>query len=336
MIATSRYDRLLSVPEQRAARVALESLAPRSLLPRAESSAAGSLIFLHGPAGCGKTHLVNWLLNQLPRSGASILILDADANFKSERSTRGGAKAVEIDDEPDLLIVENLQFLAPSSVETFIGRLDSRHAHDLPTVVTASAGPRHLQFRGKPFPARLTSRLAAGLVVAVAAPQLESRRIVLDVLLRDAKLSVPENVVAHLAKHGRGLRSLAGAVSQLELLSRLEPGPLKAGPLLDHFQKQSVPEPTSVERIVQRVAGYFQVAAKDVRSRSRRRGFVVPRHISMYLARQLTSLSLQQIGAYFGGCDHATVLHACRKMELTLEADPQLGGTIRQLHDDLA
>ncbi len=326
MNATSPYDRLLSVPEQRPARIALESVAMADAPP---------LIFLHGPAGCGKTHLVNWLLNQLTAPDLSILILDADTNFRSERSTRGGGKTVAADDEPDLLIVEDLQFLAPAAVETFIHRLDSRHAHGLATVITASAGPRHLRFRGQPFPARLTSRLAAGLVVAVPAPQPESRRMVLEALLRDLNLTVPENVIAHLAHHGRGLRSLEGAVHQLQLLSRLEPGPLKAGPLLDHFQKQSVPEPTSLERIVQRVAGSFQVAAKDVRSRSRQRGFVVPRHISMYIARQLTTLSLQQIGAYFGGCDHATVLHACRKMEATLLADPQLGGAVRQLHDEL-
>src|SRR5437868_7040482 len=121
MYATSQSNRLLSVPEQLSARTALAGLVglaplppmgagePSRPVPRAQWEDASSLIFLHGPAGCGKTHLVNWLLNQLPATGTSILILDADTNFKSERSTRGGTKTVDIEQEPDLLIVEDLQ-----------------------------------------------------------------------------------------------------------------------------------------------------------------------------------------------------------------------------------
>jgi chromosomal replication initiator protein len=215
-------------------------------------------------------------------------------------------------------------------------RLDERQSQSRSTIVTASAGPRHLQFRGESFPARLTSRLAAGLVVAVRLPEASSRRFVLDEFLRAANLIVPDSVITYLADHGRGFRSLEGAVHQLKLLAHLDRGPLKASALLEHFQKQSRFDQSSVERIVQVVAGRFRVAAKDVRSRSRRRGFVVPRHVSMYLARRLTPLSFQQIGSYFGGCDHATVLHAYRKMEQTQERDPELGGAIRQLLDDLA
>jgi chromosomal replication initiator protein len=335
MNAASRSLRLLSVPEQRPALLALENLLPEPSNRSANGAARPSLVFVHGPSGGGKTSLVHWLTGQLTPP-ASARIVSADGNFASERSSRGGSENVELDDEPDLLVVEDLQFLSPNSVETFLARLDRRQAHGLATAITASAGSRHLRFRGKPFPARLTSRLAAGLVVAVPLPSPTSCRAILDEFLRDARLAIPSEVVAYLAEHGRSIRSLEGSIHQLELLARLEPGPFQAAPLLDHFRKQAIPNKASVERIVHRVAGYFQVSPKEVRGGSRRRGFVVPRHVSMYLARRLTPLSFQQIGAYFGGCDHATVLHACRRMERTLVEDPDLGGAIRHLHDELA
>jgi chromosomal replication initiator protein len=333
MNAHGPLGRLLSVLEHRPARLAIEVLLAEMRNPPPSTTA--SLLFLHGPSGSGKTHLVEWLADTVADSSSTATVLPAESSFKSERST-GGTPAVVVEDEPDWLIVEDLQFLSPSDVEPFLSRLDQRQVYGLPTVVTASAGPRHLRFRGEPFPARLTSRLAAGLVVAVPLPQAASRRAFLEQHLRAAELYVPETVVDHLANQSRGLRSLQGAVHQLALLARIEKGPLKAAPLLEHFQQQTNADKTSVDRIVQSVAGHFRVAAKDVRSRSRRRGFVMPRHVSMYLARKLTPLSYQQIGAYFGGCDHATVLHACRKMEHTLDRDPELGGAVRQLHDDLA
>jgi chromosomal replication initiator protein len=91
-----------------------------------------------------------------------------------------------------------------------------------------------------------------------------------------------------------------------------------------------------VERIAQRVGRYFQVEPRQLQARSRARHTLLPRQIGMYLARQLTELSLHQIGAYFGGRDHSTVLHACRKVEKALAHDVRLSGAVRQLHADLA
>jgi chromosomal replication initiator protein len=92
----------------------------------------------------------------------------------------------------------------------------------------------------------------------------------------------------------------------------------------------------TVERIAQRVGGYFRVVPRQLQSRRRYRNILVPRQVGMYLARQLTGLSLGQIGAYFGGRDHATVLHACRKVEQAITEDAALSGAVRQLHADLA
>ena len=102
----------------------------------------------------------------------------------------------------------------------------------------------------------------------------------------------------------------------------------------EHLEKHLDADRPSVDRITNRVAVHYRVPAKDLRSRSRRRAILVPRHVSMYLARQLTPMSFQQIGAWFGGCDHSTVLYACRKVEESLGEDAVLSGTVRQLHDE--
>ena len=91
-----------------------------------------------------------------------------------------------------------------------------------------------------------------------------------------------------------------------------------------------------VKRITDRVSGYFQVAPKQLLSARRTHDVLMPRQVSMYLARQLTSLSLQEIGKYFGGRDHKTVQHACKKVEAAMKADAVLCGAVRQIHAELA
>jgi len=91
-----------------------------------------------------------------------------------------------------------------------------------------------------------------------------------------------------------------------------------------------------VERIAQRVGRQFQLDPRRLQARDRSRHILLPRQVSMYLARQLTELSLEQIGEHLGGRDHSTVLHACRKVQEALGSDPALSGIVRQLHADLS
>src|SRR5262249_5655378 len=91
----------------------------------------------------------------------------------------------------------------------------------------------------------------------------------------------------------------------------------------------------TVERIARAVGRFFNTNTEHLRSRGRSRQVMLPRQVGMYLARRLTALSLEQIGAYFGGRDHTTVLHACRKVEQALAYDADLGSAVRQLSADL-
>jgi chromosomal replication initiator protein len=133
-----------------------------------------------------------------------------------------------------------------------------------------------------------------------------------------------------------GGRQLDGALARLEALSRMHRGRLDVATVSDYFREQVAAARPTVERIVERVGGYFHVEPRQIQSSRRLRQAMLPRQVSMYLARQLTDLSLEQIGHYFGGRDHSTVLHACRKLQKALGHDVILSGAVRQLRAGLA
>ncbi len=321
MPSRSALARFLATPETRSARAALEDL--HHALTGAAS--APNPLFLHGPAGAGKTLLLHTLAVELAKGGVSVCQLSA--NDFADRSDLRDAQ------DADLLIVEDLQHLPMRYVDTLIALIDVRLGHGAAMVFTASAGPSRLKHRGTMFPGRLTSRLAAGLVVALEPLQAPSRRLVLKRLADQAALKPAPEVLDWLAEHlTGGGRQLDGAIRQLQTLQRLQAKPLRLADIRAHFDAQT----PSVQRITEQVGGYFEVAPKRLLSTRRTHDVLVPRQISMYLARQLTNLSLQEIGKYFGGRDHKTVQHACKKVEEAMKADAMLCGAVRQIHAELA
>jgi len=235
--------------------------------------------------------------------------------------------------QADLLAVEDLQHLAPGAAEAFAHLVDHRLGRQRQVVLTALEGPAQLAR----LPARLTSRLGSGLVVGLQPLSPASRRAFLRDRAEGRELAVDPAVLDWLAGHLDGsVRRLEGAVSRLEALARLQRRPLTQDVVHEYFRAEADARRPTVERIAQRVGHYFRVEPEQLQSRRRSRGTLLPRQVGMYLARQLTGLSLQQIGAYFGGRDHSTVLHACRKVEQALGQDVLLSGAVRELHADLA
>jgi chromosomal replication initiator protein len=244
----------------------------------------------------------------------------------------GQSDFLETARQNDLLILEDLQHLPAWASEGLVQTLDFLQARETPVVCTAIAGPRHLAN----LSGRLASRLIGGLVVELQALSPESRLAVLLDKAQRRQLAVSRDVLAWLAEHlvGGG-RQLDGAIIRLETLAREHDRRLDIAAVSELFRTEVEASRPTVERIAQRVGGYFRVEPRKLQSRLRSRQFLVPRQVGMYLAKQLTGLSLEQIGAYFGGRDHSTVLHACRKVERALPRDAVLSGAVRQLHAEL-
>jgi chromosomal replication initiator protein len=235
--------------------------------------------------------------------------------------------------QADLLIVEDVQFLPPRCVEPLVQLLDRGLTRQQQLVFTASTGPALLEG----LPSRLTSRLSSGLVVALSPLSPESRLVYLSRRLADRGLRLADDVVAWLAQNSDGsARQLEGVLTRVESLQAGADRPLLTCDLEEIFAPEAEARRPTMERIVRRVGQYFQVEPRRLCSTGRSRAVLVPRQVGMYLARQLTDLSLEQIGAYFGGRDHSTVLHACRKVEQALAADAELSGAVRRLRGELA
>ena len=298
-----------------------------------ESNSTPDLLLLHGLPGVGKSCLVGELANGTASCSLSASTLplpwsedaDGDAIEQYEQATWR-----------DLLVIEDLQHLPDRATETVIGLLDYRHQHGLRTVITANAGPAQIVRRSGTLPARLAGRLAAGLVVGMSPPGPASRRLLVEEFARRHRVELSDDIRHWLAKSITGCRQLEGSVQQIGAM-RAFTGRL---PTLEELRKQfEVPVDASrptIERIVNRVSAYFRIQPRVLPSPRRHRTLLVPRQISMYLARRLTGLSLQQIGACLGGRDHTTVLHACRKIETSMRTDTRLSGIVRQLQAELA
>jgi chromosomal replication initiator protein len=328
----------ISLPENRSALTAVERVADsfRNHHPRQ----ALNPLFLHGPSGCGKSHLVTALLDRVmaetPDVTVSLLTTrDFEMLVRPEETNGLSTDREDLDAarQADLVVVEDVQQLSSRLSEAFAAFVDRRRAREQPLILTASTGPALLAH----LPGRLTSRFAAGLVAGLETLAPASRLVALTELARRRQLDIAQPVLAWLAEHLPGsVRQLDGALTRVETLTTMHSIALTVDNLAEHFRPEAETHRPTVERIVQRVGRYFQVDPRQMQSRGRSRQVLLPRQVGMYLARQLTELSLQQIGAFFGGRDHSTVLHACRKVEQALTQDVTLSGAVRQLHADLA
>jgi chromosomal replication initiator protein len=330
----------VAAPENREALFAVQDVAaavsagPVGHLP--------SPIFLHGTSGTGKSHLMASLICEITRRHTSLVVNVLECGSLSRRDF--GRESPAAADGPlgdagdcDLLIIEDLQYFPPCWREVLVQVLDYRRAHGKLVVVTACAGPQHLAYRGERFSNRLANRLAAGLVVGLQPLQMRGRRLLLECQARQRQLTLSAEVLSWLAEHlTGGGRQLEGALNQLEQLARQDRRPLDIDTVAQHLRDLAEAGSPTMERISLRVSGYFRVEARLLQSRRRWRNVLLPRQVGMYLARQLTGLSLEQIGAYFGGRDHSTVLHACRKVAQGVDDDAVLSGAVRQIRADIA
>ncbi len=328
------FARWVTTPENRPAEAAVRRVAECVCSGRARREV--NPLFLHGPPGTGKTHLTAALAADVANNafGLTVATFPAD-ELGALLAAREGAPGAPDDAaesllRSNLLIVEDLQHLPSRHAGALARVLDERVARQQQVVCTATAGPARLAH----LPARLTSRLAGGLVVGLQPFTRAGRLAFLKDRTERRQVAVGADVLAWLADNVSGSgRQLEGAVRRLENLTRAHDRFPDLATVTAHFRDDAAP-PT-VERIAERVGRYFRVEPRHLVARRRTRTALLPRQVGMYLARRLTPLSLQEIGAFFGGRDHSTVLHACRKVEEALAHDAGLSGAVRQLHADL-
>ena len=303
--------RFVPLPENRSALLAVRRLAAASRCPFHP-------LLLHGPPGCGKSHLAA-ALHEHAAATASACRLNA-GDWLTEDTTDLRSCAV--------LILEDVQHLPERVTDDLTVLLDYRAARRQATLVTASHGPAEMTA----LPARLANRLTGGLIVGLELLGRASRRHLLEVVAKQRRLTLRDDVRNWLAEQTPGSgRQLLAALNQLAALGNGVP----LETVVAAFRTEGKASRPTLERITQQVSKLFRVKPQQVRGRDRTPHLLWPRQVSMYLARQLTGLTLAQIGQYFER-DHSTVRHACQKVEVALTRNTELPGVLRQLQAELA
>ncbi len=299
----------------------LAAVAARPYLDNAPSH--WNPLVLYGPHGSGKSHIAHGLAAAWRDrfGGQSVACLPASQFAQDYAAAVSAGKLDRWRREiraVDLLVLDDIGQLAEKrgAQQELIQVLDSLAERNARVVITALALPSH----SRVLASGLRSRLSAGLAVSLSWPGPAARRAILE---RGAQgLALPRQVVHSLADGlSASVPTLIAALLELELKATSDLHALD-GKRLRRFMAEHNQTPTpSLNDIASRSARYFGLRVADLKSPARRRPLVVARGVAMYLARQLTRKSYEQIGDYFGGRDHTTVIHGCRRIEKLLQRD---------------
>jgi len=292
-------------------------------------------LVLYGPSGAGKSHLARglaatWKLN-FPQSRVAYTTA---VDFAREMADAFETQAVEDFRAryrgASLTVFEDVGELAakPAAQEELMRTLDAVIQQGGQVVVTASSAPCEIA----DFLPALQSRLSAGLCVPLALPGPDTRLAIIERWSNLREVEMADSLLKLLAKGLAGtVPELLGAMLQLEIPAREAGRPINAHQIRDLLSQRDSTTRPKLRDIANATARHFALRLSDLRGKSRRRAVVAARDVAIYLCRQLTRENLTRIGEYFGGRDHTTILHACRKAEELLQADPATRQAIDQL-----
>jgi chromosomal replication initiator protein len=299
-------------------------------------SEAYNPLFLHGPPGLGKTHLLVAVANYLKANapGLSVRYTTAES-FTNEFVTalrHSGAEAFKARyRDIDVLLIDDVQFLEgkPHTEEEFFHTFNALYESGSQLVLSADRIPSELST----LAARLRDRFEWGLTVPVEPPELATRLTVLRRLVREAGVEIADTeALSELADRiDANVRQLHGALTRVVAHASLLARPLSRELIAEVIPHGRRPEATRVEEIQDRVAEAFGISRAELVGSSRATGPLHARQVAILLTRELTDLSLPQIGRLYGGRDHSTVLNSLRRVEDRVAEDGDLAKKVQKL-----
>ena len=236
----------------------------------------------------------------------------------------------------DILAIDDIQFLSAheQTQEEFFHTFNTLYQAQKQIILTSDRGPGQIP----DLEERLVSRFNWGLVAQIDRPCYEIRVAIVRKKARLRGVNLPEDVICFIAGSVESnTRELEGAIARVAMLAQVTGRTFDLPLAQDALGGPSAParREITIEDILNAVTTRFNVRLADLQSRKRSRSIAFPRHICMFLARNLTRHSLEEIGGYFGGRDHTTVLYANRTVENLRSTDPQLHATLELITQEL-
>ena len=294
-------------------------------------------LFLYGGVGLGKTHLMHAVGNALARRNIGTKII----YLHSERFVADMVKALQLNAindfkryyrSVDALLIDDIQFFSGKerSQEEFFHTFNALLEGGQQMILTCDRYPKEINGLEE----RLKSRFGWGLTVGVEPPELETRVAILMKKAEQQNIDLPHDAAFFIAQRIRSnVRELEGALKRVmasaHFMGRRIDIPLIRESLKDLLALQS--KQVSIDNIQRIVAEYYKIKISDILSKRRSRSVARPRQVAMALSKELTNYSLPEIGEAYGGRDHTTVLHACRKVKELIVVDADIKSDYKKL-----
>jgi len=297
-------------------------------------------LYIYGGVGLGKTHLLHAIANELLQTKPLLVAYRTGEQFTNELIDAIQSKSTDQFRERyrrvDVLIIDDIQFIAGKerTQEEFFHTFNALYAHRKQIVIASDRSPSKLEN----LTDRLRSRFNSGLVADIQPPDYETRLAILHSKAKIAGIRLPEDVARLLASRiTSNVRELEGALTRLNAHANLTGSEITVE-LARRILRDLLHEPKrsiTIEDIQRAVANHYGIAEREMRSGKRARSVAFPRQVAMYLAKELTRLSLPEIGRHFGGKDHTTVLYAVRKISKLKQEDESFAEELEGLIEHL-
>lgn len=296
-------------------------------------------LFLYGSVGLGKTHLLQAICREVLRRRPGLRI----AYLSCEQFTNEYVSAVQRNATEafrarfrnvDMLVIDDIHFLANKerTQEEFFHTFNALYQQRKQIILSSDAAPTEIPTLEE----RLVSRFRWGVVAEIEPPEVETRMAIVRRKAESMGLAIPDDVVGYVADIARrNIRELEGALASLRTRATVDQVPIDlalARVALEPLLRQET-VPLGIERIATVVAAHYGTKLADLRSQKRTKSVSLPRQIAMYLAREETGMSLVEIGDFFAGRDHTTVLYAVERVAERVRTDEPFRQTLERLRD---
>lgn len=291
-------------------------------------------LFLYGGAGLGKTHLMHsighFILEQNPATKVLYVTSEQFTNDVIESIRSGNAASMNRLREKyrtvDVLLIDDVQFIIgkESTQEEFFHTFNTLHSSGKQIILSSDKPPKEMETLDE----RFKSRFEWGLIADIQAPDYETRMAILQKNAEMLGRTIDDEVLKYIASNiTSNIRELEGAFNKIiafSKLNKLDINLTNAQEALKDIIYPDKPVEITPSLIISTVAEYFQINPEDIHSKKRNKEYVVPRQIVMYLCREITDTSLNNIGILLGKKDHTTVMHGVDKIKEDMKTDPDL------------